>query len=82
MVDSWEVWEDFSGLALRPFGWGEVWIGYDPAKGTQNGDSAGCVVIARHPFPAASSALGVTSGGNGLPRRAEKPSASSLCGTA
>jgi hypothetical protein len=46
MVDSWEVWEDFQALALRPFGWREVWIGYDPAKGTQNGDSAGCVVIA------------------------------------
>jgi hypothetical protein len=32
MVDSWEVWEDFQALALRPFGWREVWIGYDPAK--------------------------------------------------
>lgn len=46
MVDSWEVWEDFEALARRPFGYREVWIGYDPAKGTQNGDSAGCVVIA------------------------------------
>ncbi|WJV54466.1 terminase ATPase subunit family protein [Prodigiosinella aquatilis] len=46
MVDSWEVWEDFQPLMLRPFGWRPVWIGYDPAKGTQNGDSAGCVVIA------------------------------------
>lgn len=46
MVDSWEVWTDFHALALRPFGWREVWIGYDPAKGTQNGDSAGCVVVA------------------------------------
>lgn len=51
MVDSWEVWEDFHALALRPFGWGEVWIGYDPAKGTQNGDSAGCVVIAPPSVP-------------------------------
>ncbi|MGG7233860.1 terminase large subunit domain-containing protein, partial [Escherichia coli] len=30
MVDSWEVWTDFHALALRPFGWREVWIGYDP----------------------------------------------------
>lgn len=51
MVDSWEVWEDFEALALRPFGWREVWIGYDPAKGTQNGDSAGCVVIAPPAVP-------------------------------
>ncbi|HDZ1200642.1 TPA: terminase family protein [Klebsiella pneumoniae] len=51
MVDSWEVWEDFQPLALRPFGWREVWIGYDPAKGTQNGDSAGCVVIAPPTVP-------------------------------
>lgn len=46
MVDSWEVWDDFEPLMIRPFGWRPVWIGYDPAKGTQNGDSAGCVVIA------------------------------------
>ncbi|WP_312414066.1 terminase ATPase subunit family protein [Pseudescherichia sp.] len=46
MVDSWEVWDDFEPLMLNPFGQRPVWIGYDPAKGTQNGDSAGCVVIA------------------------------------
>ncbi|WP_064559062.1 terminase ATPase subunit family protein [Buttiauxella brennerae] len=46
MVDSWEVWDDFEPLMLRPFGWRPVWIGYDPAKGAQGGDSAGCVVIA------------------------------------
>lgn len=51
MVDSWEVWSDFQALALRPFGWREVWIGYDPAKGTQNGDSAGCVVVAPPTVP-------------------------------
>lgn len=51
MVDSWEVWTDFHALALRPFGWHEVWIGYDPAKGTQNGDSAGCVVVAPPAVP-------------------------------
>ncbi len=32
MVDSWEVWDDFEALALRPFGCKEVWIGYDPQK--------------------------------------------------
>lgn len=47
----WEVWTDFHALALRPFGWREVWIGYDPAKGTQNGDSAGCVVVAPPAVP-------------------------------
>lgn len=51
MVDSWEVWTDFHALSLRPFGWREVWIGYDPAKGTQNGDSAGCVVVAPPAVP-------------------------------
>ncbi|WP_277886389.1 terminase large subunit domain-containing protein, partial [Escherichia coli] len=51
MVDSWEVWTDFHALALRPFGCREVWIGYDPAKGTQNGDSAGCVVVAPPAVP-------------------------------
>ncbi|WP_153075792.1 terminase ATPase subunit family protein [Paraburkholderia bonniea] len=44
MVDSWEEWsEDFSPFALRPFGYREVWVGYDPAL---TGDSAGLVVIA------------------------------------
>ncbi len=28
-----------------------MWIGYDPAKGTQNGDSAGCVVVAPPAVP-------------------------------
>lgn len=51
MVDSWEVWDDFEPLMIRPFGWRPVWIGYDPAKGTQNGDSAGCVVIAPPDVP-------------------------------
>ncbi len=51
MVDSWEVWDDFEPLMVRPFGWRPVWIGYDPAKGTQNGDSAGCVVIAPPDVP-------------------------------
>lgn len=51
MVDSWDVWDDFEPLLLRPFGWKQVWIGYDPAKGTTNGDSAGCVVIAPPDVP-------------------------------
>lgn len=43
MVDSWEVWEDYKPLALRPLGNREVWVGYDPAD---TGDSAGLVVVA------------------------------------
>ncbi|SFU24695.1 terminase ATPase subunit family protein [Paraburkholderia aspalathi] len=44
MVDSWDEWaNDFKPLALRPFGYMPVWVGYDPAL---SGDSAGCVVIA------------------------------------
>ncbi|HHR6120106.1 TPA: terminase ATPase subunit family protein [Providencia alcalifaciens] len=46
MVDSWEVWNDVQPLMVRPYAYHPVWIGYDPAKGTQNGDSAGCVVVA------------------------------------
>ncbi|MEK9499020.1 terminase ATPase subunit family protein [Photorhabdus sp. P32] len=46
MVDSWEVWDDVQPLMLRPYGYHPVWIGYDPAKGGENGDSAGCVVVA------------------------------------
>ncbi|WP_213715000.1 terminase ATPase subunit family protein [Cedecea lapagei] len=51
MVDSWEVWDDFEPLMIRPFAYHQVWIGYDPAKGTQNGDSAGCVVVAPPAMP-------------------------------
>lgn len=43
MVDSWECWEDYKPFAARPFGYREVWIGYDPSH---TGDSAGCVVLA------------------------------------
>lgn len=46
LVDSMEVWEDFNRFLIRPFGYREVWIGYDPNKGVTGGDSAGCVVIA------------------------------------
>lgn len=45
MVDSWEVWKDFMPYGLRPYGEGEVWIGYDPAE-SEDGDSASCVVVA------------------------------------
>lgn len=45
MVDSWTAWKDFQPFALRPFGDGEVWIGYDPAE-SEDGDNASCVVVA------------------------------------
>ncbi|HDR9512137.1 TPA: terminase family protein, partial [Burkholderia cepacia] len=48
MVDTWEVWDDFKPLYLRPFGDEEVWIGYDPSH---TGDSAGCVVLAPPKYP-------------------------------
>lgn len=51
MVDSWEVWDDIQPLALRPYGYDPVWVGYDPSKGGENGDSAGCVVIALPKVP-------------------------------
>jgi uncharacterized protein YjcR len=43
MVDSWVVWDDFKPFALRPLGWREVWIGYDPSH---TGDSAALVAVA------------------------------------
>lgn len=43
MVDSWVVWEDFKPFALRPLGYREVWVGYDPSH---TGDSAALVVVA------------------------------------
>ncbi|KVW44867.1 terminase ATPase subunit family protein [Burkholderia ubonensis] len=48
MVDTWEVWDDYKPLYLRPFGDEEVWIGYDPSR---TRDSAGCVVIAPPKYP-------------------------------
>lgn len=45
MVDSWDVWNDFMPYSLRPYGDGEVWIGYDPAE-SEDGDNASCVVVA------------------------------------
>ena len=43
MVDSWVVWDDFKPFALRPLGYREVWVGYDPSH---TGDSAALVVVA------------------------------------
>lgn len=45
LVDSWDEWKDFDPFGLRPFGQGEVWIGYDPAE-SEDGDNASCVVVA------------------------------------
>ncbi|ESQ89994.1 terminase [Asticcacaulis sp. AC460] len=44
MVDSWDVWDDFQPLALRPYA-GETWLGYDP-DASEQGDGAGVVVCA------------------------------------
>jgi uncharacterized protein YjcR len=46
MVDSWVVWDDFKPFAERPFGWREVWLGYDPNGASGKGDSAALVVLA------------------------------------
>lgn len=46
MVDSWVVWEDFKPFAERPFGYREVWLGYDPNGASGRGDNAALVVIA------------------------------------
>ncbi|MDR3429670.1 terminase ATPase subunit family protein [Silvimonas sp.] len=43
MVDAWEDWSDFKPFATRPFGYREVWLGYDPSL---TGDSAGLIVLA------------------------------------
>jgi uncharacterized protein YjcR len=48
MVDSWEVWDDFSPFAARPLGEREVWIGYDPSV---SGDSAALVIVAPPAVP-------------------------------
>ena len=51
MVDSWEVWDDFMPFAARPFGYREVWLGYDPNGGSGMGDSAALVVLAPPALP-------------------------------
>lgn len=46
MVDTCEVWaRDFQPYGLRPYGDGEVWIGYDPAE-SEDGDNASAIVVA------------------------------------
>lgn len=51
MVDSWEVWEDFMPFAARPFGYRQVWLGYDPNGASGMGDSAALVVLAPPAVP-------------------------------
>lgn len=45
-VDPFTAWKDFKEFARRPFGDGEVWIGYDPNGESGNGDDAGLIVVA------------------------------------
>jgi uncharacterized protein YjcR len=42
-VDAWVEWDDFKPFASRPFGYRQVWIGYDPSN---TGDRAALVVVA------------------------------------
>ena len=47
MVDAWEVWRDFAPYDFRPFGNGEVWLGYDPnASEAATADEAALVAVA------------------------------------
>ena len=47
MVDSWDEWRDLQPYDLRPFGDGEVWLGYDPnASEAGTGDDAALVAVA------------------------------------
>lgn len=47
LIDSWDRWDDYQPYALRPFGDGEVWLGYDPnASETGTGDDAALVAVA------------------------------------
>lgn len=48
MVDSWVVWDDFKPFAVRPLGYREVWIGYDPSH---TGDNCGCIVVSPPAVP-------------------------------
>ena len=48
MVDTWEKWSDFRPFYSRPFGDGEVWLGYDPSVSR---DSAALVVVAAPEVP-------------------------------
>lgn len=47
MVDTHDQWTgDFKPWTARPFGNNKVWIGYDPAGDSDDGDGAGLAVIA------------------------------------
>jgi uncharacterized protein YjcR len=48
MVDTWEKWGDFRPFYSRPYGDGEVWLGYDPSVSR---DSAALVVVAAPESP-------------------------------
>lgn len=45
-VDAFAEWRDFNAYTFRPFGEGEVWLGYDPNGASGTGDDAGLVVAA------------------------------------
>jgi len=45
MVDSWVEWRELKPYAERPLGDLEVWLGYDPSGGGDDGDGAGLVVV-------------------------------------
>jgi uncharacterized protein YjcR len=45
-VDVFREWKDFNEYSRRPFGEGEVWIGYDPNGESGQGDEAGLIVAA------------------------------------
>ncbi len=43
MVDAWEKWKDVQPMLERPFGYNEVWVGYDPSR---TKDDASLLVVA------------------------------------
>ncbi len=45
-VEVFREWKDFNEFAQRPFGDGEVWLGYDPNGESGQGDDAGLTVTA------------------------------------
>lgn len=45
-VDVFREWKDFNEYAQRPFGDGEVWLGYDPNGESGQGDEAGLMIAA------------------------------------
>jgi uncharacterized protein YjcR len=52
MIDSWEIWKDFEPYAARPFGDGEVWLGYDPnASESETADAGALVAVAPPAVP-------------------------------